>query len=161
MGRVRTISIIIAGAVAIVRCAALGITYFVLGPAIAQPQLLFLIAVMGFLMVFAIEVILVQMRDRKIVEADRKVEAAAIRNKTLEETSTIVESQVKERTIQLREEESRLVASINSLSLGYIMLDVDGKVFIDNAIVESFFPRVEGESIFETAARELKSRASP
>lgn len=67
-----------------------------------------------------------------------------------------VERQVQERTRQLQEEESRLTASINGLSLGFIMVDRAGKVIIANKAIDRFFTSNAGESIFDAAIRSLK-----
>lgn len=64
--------------------------------------------------------------------------------------------QVQERTRQLKEEKSRLLASINSLSLGFIMVDTAGNVIVSNEAVEKFFKPVPEKMVFKNAIEELK-----
>jgi PAS domain S-box-containing protein len=51
------------------------------------------------------------------------------RDKSVKET---IEQTVEERTMQLKEEEARLTASINSLELGFMLTDVDGGILTKN-----------------------------
>ncbi len=74
----------------------------------------------------------------------------------LVKSKTNIEAQVWERTQQLKEEESRLMASINSLSLGFIMVDVAGKAIITNKAIERFFTPDLDESIFDATIRSLR-----
>lgn len=46
-----------------------------------------------------------------------------------------IEKTVQERTKELSEEKSRLFASINSLSIGYIMIGIDGSILLNNNAV--------------------------
>jgi PAS domain S-box-containing protein len=56
------------------------------------------------------------------------------RDKSVKET---IEQTVEERTMQLKEEEARLTASINSLELGFILTDVDGGIMSKNPAASS------------------------
>ncbi len=220
MGKVGIRSVLIAGvAAAFYAVFFSAIVYYFFGQPIAPFIAIYLIAIIGFLIIFAIGIAVSRKKDEEVDSAKVKAEEVATRTRVLEETSAKmaallkeaqdskaemqrtlndlqnnkgamfnllddsrameeslkrevverkkaeeelikakagVEAQVEERTRQLREEESRLISSIDSLSLGYIMLDVDGKVFINNAVVERFFKRVDGESIFDAATREMK-----
>ena len=56
------------------------------------------------------------------------------RDKEIKET---IEKQVQERTQELHDERAKLVASINSLNMGYQLMDTDGKPLIANAMLSS------------------------
>jgi PAS domain S-box-containing protein len=64
-----------------------------------------------------------------------------------------VELKVKERTRQLREEQARLTASINSLSFGFVLLDLADKILLKNPavgrILEIPEDKITSESIKE------------
>lgn len=49
-----------------------------------------------------------------------------------EEYTVQVENEVKRRTLELSDEKARFVASVNSLRLGFAIVDPDGKVTLDN-----------------------------
>lgn len=51
------------------------------------------------------------------------------KDKKLKET---IEQEVEERTVQLKEEQARLTASINSLELGFILTDINGGIISKN-----------------------------
>jgi signal transduction histidine kinase len=52
-----------------------------------------------------------------------------------------VEKQVEQRTLELNQEHARLLASIDSLSLGYVMLDAELRVLISNQALNVMFER--------------------
>jgi PAS domain S-box-containing protein len=56
------------------------------------------------------------------------------RDKQVKET---VEQTVEERTLQLKEEQARLTASINSLEMGFILTDIDGGIISKNPAASS------------------------
>lgn len=67
------------------------------------------------------------------------LEDAQILGGRLKEQKAKVEQEVKERTRELREEQSRLLASIDSLSWGFIIADLDHKVIINNKAMAALF----------------------
>lgn len=72
-------------------------------------------------------------RDTEIVGA-----LVTFRDVTLEkQTQETIERTVQERTLELRQEQARLTASINSLVVGFILTDPDGKIITKNPAVIS------------------------
>lgn len=58
-------------------------------------------------------------------------------DRLLQEEKESVERKVVERTQELKEEKARLLASINSLSFGFIIADTDNKVLVKNAAIST------------------------
>lgn len=52
-----------------------------------------------------------------------------------------IEELVKQRTQQVKEEQAKLTASINSLLRGYIITDIDGKILLANKSIGTIFDR--------------------
>jgi len=63
----------------------------------------------------------------------------------LEESSSTVEERVTERTRELQEQEARLMAAINSFTLGFIMTEVDNSILYMNAVAESILGKRKDE----------------
>jgi signal transduction histidine kinase len=53
-------------------------------------------------------------------------------NKRLNQQTEIVEQQVNERTEELHQEQSRFLAAIESISAGFLLTDIDGKILLSN-----------------------------
>ena len=72
-----------------------------------------------------------------LVFQDKVVGAAKIfRDATHEkEEKSIIENKVKERTRQLSEEQAKMIASINSVPRGFIILDTEGKIILTNSVL--------------------------
>lgn len=64
----------------------------------------------------------------------------------LENEKKNVEQKVIERTEQLKSEQARLKASVNSLQQGFIMMDTDNKVLLTNQAFRDMFPKLSSEN---------------
>ena len=72
--------------------------------------------------------------DRKLLDRSLSLSSQEFleKSKNLVEAKTKIEEIVHERTQELRKTQARLIASIESLSLGFLILDEKGKVFLGN-----------------------------
>jgi signal transduction histidine kinase len=65
-----------------------------------------------------------------------------VANKEIGELKTELEKMVEERTLQLKEQQARLQASINSLNVGYIMTDTNGEIVSSNSAARYMLSRI-------------------
>jgi len=79
------------------------------------------------------------------------------RDKQVKET---IEQTVEERTLQLKEEQARLTASINSLEMGFILTDIDGGIISKNPAASSLLNLPWGTKNFADMEEALKGSSS-
>lgn len=75
------------------------------------------------------------------------LEDARVLEKQLAEEKTSVERKVEERTHELKEEQARLQASIDSLRLGFIMTDVNCEILTMNATARRILCQPQDDSV--------------
>lgn len=71
-----------------------------------------------------------------------------------------VEDKVREKTRELREEQARLLASINSLSFGFIIADTNNKVIVKNAALSTILELTEEPTSVQDIVDSFKGVAS-
>jgi signal transduction histidine kinase len=87
------------------------------------------------------------LEEEKLSYLSRGILEQEVRQKTdqLEAQKASIEQQIRERTEQLSEAEAKLVATIESLPQGMVMVGADGEVLMHNAAAEKVL-RSQGES---------------
>lgn len=78
----------------------------------------------------------------------------------IEEEKKKVETEVQSRTRELMEEKARLLASINSLSFGFIIADVNDKVIIKNAAISTILELTQEPTSVRDIVASFKGVAS-
>lgn len=71
-----------------------------------------------------------------------------------------VEAEVREKTKELREEQARLLASINSLSFGFVIADVNDNVIVKNAALSTILELTEEPTSVKNIIDSFKGIAS-
>jgi len=71
------------------------------------------------------------------------------------ESRTIVERQVTERTKQLNDEKAKLLSSIESLDIGFLLINIGGVIYLKNKVINDIFGLSEADSI---TSKELQER---
>lgn len=75
-----------------------------------------------------------------------------------EKYTSQVEDEVKIRTLELAEERSRFVASVNSLRLGFAIVDPDGKVTLDNPSLAKILELKSGPKTLAAISKLLQQK---
>jgi len=86
----------------------------------------------------------------ELVEANTRLEET---QKELQKEKEGVERKVKERTSELRREQARLLASINSLSVGYIFADTENRILLKNSAADDILGIPEQELSLDRIAK--------
>lgn len=101
------------------------------------------------------------LEDEKLLEGQLKDEKANIEKKVEERTKELRQARdkISEAWFQLQQEKARLTASINSLSLGFIMTDDQNKVMTTNPAVITILGQASGgEWTIEELAEKLEGK---
>lgn len=88
------------------------------------------------------------------------LEDSKILEEKLAEEKASIERKVVERTQELKEEQARLLASINSLSFGFIIADVNDRVIVKNAAISSILELTEEPTSVRDIVASFKGVAS-
>lgn len=87
--------------------------------------------------------------DRALLDRSLSLSSAEFseQSRQLREAKEKVEEIVKERTQELQETQARLLASIESLSLGFVILELNGEIFLRNTMFTALLGGKEAASI--------------
>lgn len=90
--------------------------------------------------------------SKQVVEVDKSKSAILNLLEDIEEEKNKAEAMVVERTHELSEEKARLLASINSLSFGFVLADLDDRILLKNPRLERILEyKTEPHSIHDIA----------
>lgn len=98
------------------------------------------------------------LEDARELEEELKREKESVEQKVEERTRElrVAKDKISENWMQLQQEKARLVASINSLHLGFMIVDAKPKIIMMNSAIKKILEPVEGKWTFEAIVKRLK-----